>query len=126
MTDTKSVSDFRKNTEIATTTDEASAGQNFGWLKSAERVMDATKVDPDRNERRAARALLCIYPGYDSDTLQSALSDVLADIRHLCDLMDWNIADLDAKAHANYSKEVDEFGPSNAPDLKRSILDDLE
>lgn len=73
------------------------------------------------NSRRAARALLAVYPAYDDDDTLTAISDVLSDIMHLCDAAGWDFSDIQTKAHRNYLREVNELGPAADPNLAAAI-----
>ena len=77
---------------------------------------------PYSNKRHAVRALAALrgIPTYGrpagyydhstrgllSDSAEDGITDLLADIRHLCDIMRLDHADLDARAHCNYVHEL--------------------
>lgn len=42
---------------------------------------------------------------YDEEGTECNVIDILTDLRHLCDVYDWNYADLDRIAHNHYSGE---------------------
>lgn len=84
------------------------------------------EIDPNDNSTRAARVLQAIYPAYDDFDAYAAVRDVMVDLRHLCDLMAWDYADLDGDARRGYLHELQEAsGPANNPELKASIEKDL-
>jgi hypothetical protein len=74
------------------------------------------------NKRRAARALAALRglptngraAGYYNHSARTdwqecaddGISDLLADMRHLCDALDLNFAELDSRAHRNYVEET--------------------
>lgn len=83
-------------------------------------------IDDSDNSTRALRALQTIYPAYDDDGAETAVRDVLADLRHLCDLMGWSFAELSGQAHTVYLRELSECGAAaENPDLKASIERDI-
>lgn len=74
----------------------------------------------DDNRQRAARAYLAFAPAYD-DTPKDALSDLLADILHLCDLAGWDFAEIEGRARRNYQVEVAELGTTQDAGFSRAI-----
>lgn len=75
------------------------------------------------NKRRAARASAalrgtptygraCAYYDHSKRKLswscpEDGISDLLCDLRHLCDLLEFDFAELDTRAYRNYSEESD-------------------
>jgi hypothetical protein len=64
------------------------------------------------NERRVGKVLLALKDAYcigncptSMEPVESAIKDVLADLRHLCDKYDLDFADLDATAYTHYIHE---------------------
>lgn len=94
------------------------------WHDAVESVMADTNGSDD-NSRMAARVLRTIYPAYDDDTAKTAVMDCLSDLRHLCDLMGWDFADLNTHAHQNYSAEVVAHGTAENKLLKDAVIRDL-
>lgn len=85
------------------------------------------EIDGTDNSTRAARVLQAIYPAYDDDTAETAVRDVLTDLRHLCDLMGWSFATLDQEAHRGYRIELaDASGPARNPGLQAAIERELQ
>ncbi|WP_164885777.1 hypothetical protein [Paenirhodobacter populi] len=99
----------------------------LGWHDACEAVMWRGRRHPtsDDNNRRAAHALQTYYPDYDNDTALLGLIDFLSDVRHLCDLMDWNFAEIDGKAHGVYQDELRDCGVAADPVLRTAIERDL-
>jgi hypothetical protein len=64
------------------------------------------KIDPTDNSTRAERAFRAIWPAYDDADPKTAVRDVLADLRHLCDLMGWDMATIDREAHDAYQYDL--------------------
>lgn len=97
------------------------------WHKAATDVFDGA-IQRDENDERAARVLLAIYPAYDDDNLETAIRDVLGDLRHLCDLMDWDFSEIDHDARETYLRElgIRPHGAANNPALKAAIERDLQ
>lgn len=60
------------------------------------------------NRQRAAKvkAILCSKYGARTEGVATALTDLLTDIRHLCDAETLAFADCDESAYAHYSAEV--------------------
>lgn len=92
----------------------------------AQEIFDDTKYpDPQAhdypNKRRAARAALAILPAYDDDDAITGVKDALADLMHLCDLAGWGFADLCESAHSTYLYELEDLGPAEDEQLRRSL-----
>ncbi|MFV1626843.1 hypothetical protein VWY34_14240 [Phaeobacter sp. JH20_02] len=87
----------------------------------------ASEIEDNDNSTRAARALRAIYPAYDDDTAATAVRDVLTDLRHLCDLMGWDFAQMDKEAHRGYQVELSDCGgPAVNPAFSSAIERDLQ
>ncbi len=84
-------------------------------------VMDELEDDWDSNARRAARAFLAFFPSYDDWTLEQGIKDFLSDLRHLCDLADLDLGELDRLAHALYLEERGDCGIASHEAFKASI-----
>ncbi|WP_065321764.1 hypothetical protein [Tritonibacter mobilis] len=109
------------------TLDEARADANEDAAETSVAWHTPVQVDDTDNSTRAARVLQAIYPAYDDDTAETAVRDVLTDLRHLCDLMGWDFADLDRDAHETYFRELSECGGVAVnPDLKAAIELELQ
>lgn len=74
----------------------------------AQRIIDTISQSEDSNVRRAARAFLTVAPQYDDDTLSQGISDILSDLRHLCDIAGFSFAKLDNLGHKTYLLELRE------------------
>ena len=65
-----------------------------------------------KNKKRSSWALVAVKSFQletgltKADGLDTAIADLLADIRHLCDLKGFSYADLDRRAYLNYLPEV--------------------
>lgn len=105
--------------------DHADCSTNKPWHQRVDEIMDETRADTDDNKRRAARVMRAIYPEYDDDTLNTAVHDVLSDLRHLCDLMGWNFAEIDAASQKTYTREVVELGTAQDAELYAIVEDQL-
>jgi len=79
----------------------------------------------ENNATKVSRSIQAFHPSYDGDTLLSGLVDALVDIRHLCDLMGWSMANIDRQAQTSYSQEVHEFGVAKHDRLRAAIKRDL-
>ncbi len=68
----------------------------------------AKKANQERARRmgRVRRAL----SNYDEPTLDSAVVDILADLRHYCEAMGMDFADLDRVALGHYLAEMNDGG----------------
>lgn len=109
------------------TLDEARADANEDAAETSIAWHTPIQVDGSDNSTRAARVLQAIYPAYDDDTAETAVRDVMTDLRHLCDLMGWSFNSLDQEAHRGYQMELaDASGPANNPDLKAAIERELQ
>lgn len=80
-----------------------------GWkhVLDAEReevTMPATKRELTRRRNLARRALCAVYEDWPDDKRQ-AITDALTDLRHLCDALRLNWADVLADAEGNYTRE---------------------
>lgn len=60
------------------------------------------ELDP---KARADKVLAIINEHYEDTDVEASISDVLADLRHLCDAHDINFAEQDRMAYANYAAE---------------------
>ncbi len=76
----------------------------------------------DDNRQRAARAYLAFAPAY-GDTPKDALSDLLADTLHLCDLAGWDFAEIEKAARRKYQVEVAELGTAQDAGFSRAIAE---
>jgi len=63
---------------------------------------------PRINRERAERADRAMKAqGYETpEDRQSAIADILCDLRHLCDRHDYDFAELDRRGYSNYAAEV--------------------
>lgn len=61
---------------------------------------------PDRQQFCAARAKDAIASVFEKDTPSTMISDMLSDIRHLCDRLGLDYGEIDRNAYSNYSGEV--------------------
>ena len=64
-----------------------------------------------KNEKRAKKAAKTIrsaYQNHPARVVQEDVTDVLADLRHLCTQRDWDFADLDRTAYQHYIEELSE------------------
>lgn len=66
------------------------------------------------NELRAVRVLVPLMEVYDhdEDDLECMLRDVMADLRHACDLLGLPLHSVDRVAQGTYEAEVHEEGPA--------------
>lgn len=76
----------------------------------------------DNNRQRAAHAFLTYTTTY-KDAPESALSDLMADLMHLCDLAGWNFAGIERAARKNYQLEVAQLGAAKDPAFARAIAE---
>lgn len=97
----------------------------LSWHEAATNLFDGA-IQNDRNDERAARVLLCIYPGYDDDNLETAMRDVLADLRHLCDLMGWDFSEMDSDARRTYLGDLEESPLAQNETLRKAVEKDLQ
>jgi len=68
-----------------------------------------------KNEKRAKtaeKAIRTAYHNHPTRIVQEDVTDILADIRHLCDARKWAFHDLDRTAYGHYSEE--RTGPRRA------------
>lgn len=93
----------------------------MGAAEIAQHFMDGGGALDD-NRQRAARAYLAFTPAYD-DEPESALSDLMADLMHLCDLAGWNFAGIERAARKNYQLEVAQLGAAKDPAFSRAIAE---
>ncbi len=67
-----------------------------------------------RNKRLAVKALIALRTGRyynhvdrEQEPPQEGIANLLTDLRHLCDSLDLDFADLDCNAHIQYTAELD-------------------
>ena len=92
----------------------------------AQRIVDTSSHCADSNTLRATRAFQTVAPSYDDDTLSQGISDLLTDLRHLCDLAGFSFADLDQKGHRMYLAELADCGIAIHIDLAAAIKEQME
>jgi hypothetical protein len=88
-------------------------------------MLDTINHPEDSNTRRAARALLCVWPSYDDDTLETGLSDLMTDIRHLCDLAGFDFYAIERQGKRGYDDERHACGLAEDAALAAAIKEDL-
>jgi hypothetical protein len=94
-------------------------------IDEAQRIIDTISPSEDSNTRRAARALLCVWPSYDDDTLETGLSDLMTDIRHLCDLAGFDFYAIERQGKRGYDDERHACGLAEDAALAAAIKEDL-
>jgi hypothetical protein len=94
-------------------------------IAEAQRIIDTISPSEDSNTRRAARALLCVWPSYDDDTLETGLSDLMTDIRHLCDLAGLDFYAIERQGKRGYDDERHACGLAEDAALAAAIKEDL-
>jgi hypothetical protein len=68
------------------------------------------------NTERAAKAARIIVSNYEADSsLEECLSDLLGDLRHMCDKHGLDFAERDEVGRRNYEIELVEEGPAKKP-----------
>ena len=81
--------------------------------------MDAMKPGTLHSAALAKRALVASYEeATGTEAYPEIVTDLLADLRHLCDRLGWSYAELDASAHRHYLTEIgqrDRAFPNNQP-----------
>ena len=60
----------------------------------------------EENRRAAKRALALVSKVNRGDDIETNITDLLANIRHLCDLLELDYAELDYGAYHHYTAEV--------------------
>ena len=95
-------------------------------ITRAQAIIDETRQGDDSNARRAARAMLTIFPSYDDDTLETALGDIMCDIRHLCDLAGFDFYEVEASARRGYAAELAATGLAVDVALCAAIQEELQ
>lgn len=93
----------------------------------AHQIIDTTSQSEDSNVRRAARAFLTVAPSYDDDTLETGITDLLTDLRHLCELSGYEWVEVVKGSERQYRDELAECGgPARHDALKASIEHHME
>lgn len=92
----------------------------------AQHIIDTTSQSDDSNVRRAARAFQTVAPSYDDDTLSQGISDLLCDLRHLCDIAGFSFAELDNNAHRMYLMELRDCGIAAHHEFSTAINEQME
>lgn len=68
-------------------------------------IGEMPEPEPPRHKHGQTVAKRALLATYEVDCPEDAISDMLTDLRHLCDAMGLSFADLDNQAHANYLAE---------------------
>lgn len=79
----------------------------------------------DDNTKRATRCLQAVCSRYDKTGAVDAITEILGDLRHLCDLMGWEYHTIDKVAHDLYTAEVMRTKPAKHDKLREAVIRDL-
>jgi hypothetical protein len=91
------------------------------WHQEAQRICSDGIIHNDTNAERASKALQCVYPSYDDADVRQSIQDVLGDLRHLCDLLEYDFSEIDSDAREMYLVELGECGIAKDDALKTAV-----